>query len=491
MNDKIFKSAFILSVAPLITQLFSFFVLPIISRIYTPEDFGVYASIASVAGVISVIQGFGYHQAIILPKSERIAQLIFNICVTVTLCISFLLFLFFYFIPDGFNFIAKTVLDYKYFIVSLILLEGFFLCIQAFNIRKGNFKMISFSRVLRVFFNKFIILFLGLFVVVHPSNLVYADIVATSIVCILLLFAIKKHVFLLQKFDLVLIKSILYKYRQFPIYNMPADIVFRLKQAVVIYLILVYYSTQVVGYYSMSLLILTIPTTLIGGAVSEVFYKEAASYNSIEKLRKSTIELFITLMSSSLVIFVLLSLYGRNFILFFLGNDWDGATTVISALILASFNNFIVGPFFNILKILYKQNLNLLYQVAAIILSSIAILIGVKFESYFISFLLYSLFNLIIGIWLLTKIFKFLKIKFNSIILDTSKIFLNIIPIIIIFFIYDYFFINPSIYFDFLIIILSLILNYYLNFKLLYPFKDMLSYLIINPLFNLWKKKLL
>ena len=487
MNKKIIKGALILSFAPLITQLLSFNILPIIARIYAPEDFGTYATISSAAGVVSVLQGLGYHQAIVLPKSDKIAQVIFNTCVVITLCISLFLLLSIYLIPNYIDFIPQILFDYKYYLFVLVLLEGFYLCLLAFNLRKENFKVISFSRVLRVFTNKFTILFLGLFVLVSPSNLVYADIFATAIVCVILFLGVKKHL-LIQNFDLELTKSILFKYRQFPIYNMPTDIIYRLKEAIIIFLILNFYGAQVVGYYSMSLLILTIPATFIGASISEVFYKEAALYKSKEKLQKLSLDLFFSLLSSSLVIFVILALYGENLMLFFLGKDWSGVSVIISVLVIVSFNNFIVSPFINILKILDKQKFNLLYQVLTFIFSIIGIWIGAKFENYFISFLLYSLFNLIIGSSMIILIFKMLKIKFHSLISDTIKIFLNIIPTIIIFFIYDYFFKNSPIILDFLIIILSFFLNYYINFRLILSFRILLNY-FIDPLFNLWKKK--
>lgn len=489
MNEKIIKGAFILSMAPVITQLFSFIILPIISRIYAPEDFGIYATIASAAGVISVLQGLGYHQAIVLPKSDRTAQLIFNICIVITVCLSLIYFIFIYFVPENLIYFPQVVIDFKYSILILVLLEGFYLCLLSFNVRNENFKIISFSRVLRVITNKFTILSLGLFVLVSPSNLIYADIFGSTIVCVILLLGLKKHVFL-GKFDWGLTKSILFKYRHFPMYNMPTDIIFRLKQAVIIFLILKLYNPQVVGYYEMALLILTIPATLIGGAVSEVFYKEAASYKTNDQLQKSTLDLFFTLLSSSLVIFVILALYGKNLTSFFLGNDWIGAASLISVLVIITFNNFILAPFLNILKVIEKQKFNMIYQVISIIFSVVALLVGAKYESFFISFLLYSLVNLIIGTFMLFTIFKMIKIKFNSVIINTYKIFINVIPVIVIFFIYNYFYQDTSIYFDLLVIILSIYLNYYLNFKLISSFRTLLKYLILNRLLNLWEKKL-
>ena len=63
-----------------------FFVLPIISRLYDPNQFGVFNLVMSVAAFFSVFCGLGYHQAIVLPKKDNDALDLLKISFLITFC---------------------------------------------------------------------------------------------------------------------------------------------------------------------------------------------------------------------------------------------------------------------------------------------------------------------------------------------------------------------------------------------------------------------
>lgn len=489
MKEKIIKGALILSVAPFITQLFSFLILPFITRLYPPEYLGIYTTVVSISGLIAIFQGLGYHQAVILPKDNSIAELIYNFCLSTTFVLSILYLVLVLLVPESIivNYVSSSVIEYKFSVLFIILFDGLYRCLLSMNIRKGNYKIISLSRVLRAFTNKFTVLFLAIVFISSPSNLIIAEILSSLIVCCTLYFGINK-LFFTKNINYNILKDVLIRYKQFPKFDLPSNVLFRSKQAIIIILLLKFYSAEIVGYFGMALLILTIPTTLIGSAVSEVFYKEASTYKSPEKLKKSTLDLFFTLLSTSLVIFTLLALFSKSLIPFFLGNDWASASGVIAVLVIVSFSDFMISPFLNIFKILNKQHFSFMYQATSLILSILAICYGAEFDNYTFSFLFYSIVNFLIATILIIILFKLIRIKFSSLI-NILKIFLNLIPVLIIYAFYIYVFNNSNIYFDILIIVFSFLLNYLLNYKSIPAFRFFLNYLLINPLYKLWQKK--
>ena len=177
MQKSLIRGALILSIAPFLTQLLSFIALPLITRLYSPEDFGIYSAVVSVAGVIAIFQGLGYQQAVVLPKDNSIAELIYNFCVSTTLTLSFLYLIIVLLVPEFIiaNYVSSSFLEYKFFVFFIILFDGLYRCLLSVNIRNENYKIISLSRVSRAFSNKFIILFLAIVFVSSPSNLIIAD----------------------------------------------------------------------------------------------------------------------------------------------------------------------------------------------------------------------------------------------------------------------------------------------------------------------------
>jgi len=54
-----------------IAQAIPIAISPILTRIYTPEDFGVFALYMSVASLLAVVDTGSYEHAIILPKKDE------------------------------------------------------------------------------------------------------------------------------------------------------------------------------------------------------------------------------------------------------------------------------------------------------------------------------------------------------------------------------------------------------------------------------------
>ena len=69
-----------------ISQGIAILVLPILSRIYTPADFGIAAVFASAITILSHISGLRYYLAIPLPKSDRYA----NAVIVLSLLVQFI-----------------------------------------------------------------------------------------------------------------------------------------------------------------------------------------------------------------------------------------------------------------------------------------------------------------------------------------------------------------------------------------------------------------
>ena len=66
-----------------IAQAIPIAISPILTRIYTPEDFGVFALYMSIVSIISVVATGGYEMALMLPQDDEdvksLVKLIFDL----------------------------------------------------------------------------------------------------------------------------------------------------------------------------------------------------------------------------------------------------------------------------------------------------------------------------------------------------------------------------------------------------------------------------
>ena len=312
-----------LSSAPLITQILSFFLLPLITRLYSPYEFGIFNLYNSLVGVFAVFCGMGYHQAIVLPKKNIDAFILFLITILLTISLSFLLLLATYLVPEHVYEIFKIndLFDYRYYVFLGIFLHGLYVTFLGWHIRFSNFGLISFSRVLRVFSNKSFIIVVGLASYAYAENLIIGEILGTIFVCLIMIiysdifkyFDFNFKVF--KKESLRLIKS----YKQFPIFSVSNDLSYRFKVALIFFLITYFFSLELVGNYGIALMILSIPTSLLGSSISEVFYKRISIENDNNKIGILSLRLFKILCFSSFYLFTFLAFFSPEILPFFLG----------------------------------------------------------------------------------------------------------------------------------------------------------------------------
>lgn len=94
------RHVFILSSGTAISQAIALGFLPILTRLYSPEDFGAFALYLTIASLFFILGTFGYHELIMLPHSNRSAAHIVRVVFYISCAISFLAFLLALFFRD-------------------------------------------------------------------------------------------------------------------------------------------------------------------------------------------------------------------------------------------------------------------------------------------------------------------------------------------------------------------------------------------------------
>ena len=94
MLNKIFKSSFSRNVATLasgtiIAQAIPVAISPILTRLYTPDDFGILALLMSIVAVFSSVVTAKYDLALLLPKKDDEALKVLMLIIIIVLCVSF------------------------------------------------------------------------------------------------------------------------------------------------------------------------------------------------------------------------------------------------------------------------------------------------------------------------------------------------------------------------------------------------------------------
>lgn len=406
-NSSFKKNILTLMVGTTIAQAIPIIISPILTRIYTPEDFGVFALFFAIVAIFASIANARYELAIVLPTNDDDAINIF----VLSSAINFLLSLFLFLIVLFFNEYIILLLNsneirvWLYFMPLTIFLIGFFNSLKYFNTRKEFYKDIASSTIIKSISMAVFQLFLGI-LKNGPMGLVLGQIISQFFANVKLLKNIIVNKELICNVNKKRIYSLAIKYINFPKYSMWAVLANVSSQHLVNILISSLFTLSTLGFYSLVQRVLSFPSSLIGNSIGQVFMKEAIKEKeSYGTIIKSFNEVLKKLIFIGIPVFGILFFIVEDLFIFFFGKDWYLAGVYAKILIPFFFVRFISSSMSVVLIVCEKQKTELLISVTLILVSLISLFISNTFEVFL------HLFSILMSICYLSFLMYYYKLS--------------------------------------------------------------------------------
>lgn len=358
LNDRFVRSVLTLIGGAITAQAIPILISPVISRIYEVEDFGVFSVYMSIVAMISIIATGRYELAVMLPKEDDDAANIIALSTIISFFISILSLTIFW----GFNSqITKILGDTRvskwlYFIPLSVLMGGVYETLNYWTNRKKRYKRLTLSRVSQSAVVSVLNLALGI-AGTGISGLIACGLAGQAVAIVVLAWrVIREDKYLIKSISVVRIKSNAVEYQDFPKINSFHAFMDVLQSSGVILLISAFYGNVVLGLYSFTLRILKMPMGLIGSAVGQVFYQQAADiYNGRGDLHKFVKNITKKMCFLALPVFVVLALFSPQIFTVFLGEKWYQAGVYAQIFSPSIFMHFVVSPVSHIPIIVGRQ----------------------------------------------------------------------------------------------------------------------------------------
>lgn len=388
------KNVSVLATGTIIVQAISTLLSPVLSRLYTPIDYGLFAVFASCVNVLIVISCFRYEFAILIPKRNSEAVSILKLCIFVVGILSFLILV----ITVIFNSEIASLLGnenlsfWLYFISPVIFAAGI---IQAFNCwfnRNQNYKIISGIRVLQSSFTSGFSLFFG-FLKMNSFGLILSFLISQLVSSIYLL-SKSSLKFKNVSFNFDELKAAARKYMEFPLYNLPSALIDTVSLNSIIFLLNHFFNDAVTGSYAFSLRLLSIPGVVIGASVGQVFFQKISeAYNNKTEITASIFKTWKSLFLIGIVPTFIIFFAGEELFTFVFGNNWAEAGRISSYLCLLTFISFISSPTSSAMLVLRKQKTILALNIAAFIYRPLSLMYGYWTNNFMNGIILYVIFE--------------------------------------------------------------------------------------------------
>ncbi|MBN2214918.1 MAG: oligosaccharide flippase family protein [Bacteroidales bacterium] len=341
-----------------ISQLIPFLIAPLLTRLFSPDDYGVLALFTSTSLLIGNIATLQYDQAIILPKEEKDAinlmALSFYLVTLISILSLIIIVIFQKSIANLMN--NQKMLSWLIYIPLSVFLIGSFRLLNSWATRKKQFKRIAFRTIAQSSTTASSKVFFGL-IKIAPGGLIIGTLIGqfTSTIYFIYQIIISDKI-KIQNVTINGIKSNCKKYKNFPIYTNWQSFFNMFSNTSSHYIISNIYGAAILGWYSFTFGLLLRPLSLFGQSVSNVFYaKIADTYNKGEDIWPIAKKILYRLLLIGISVFLPIMIFGDHIFVILFGHEWLNAGKYAQLLSPWLFAKFIFSPISTIPNVIHKQ----------------------------------------------------------------------------------------------------------------------------------------
>lgn len=355
-------------------------VAPILTRLYGPENFGVSALYGSILGIFAVVACWRYELAIVLPEKDEDAANV--LALSIFMCFSMaaltLVLTALFRIPVANLLGAPELAPWLWFMPLSLIAAGLFQAFNYWSTRRKQFKRLAARTITQSTVTAGAQLGAGALLNPGPGGLIGGSIIGQLTATGQLAWQIIKDEgkILRSYINRVDIKRMLIRYKEFPIYSSWSGMLNTASTMLPALLLGYFFSTTVVGHYTLGHRVLAMPMGVVGGSIAQVFFPKAAEAQRSGTLDKLTLEIFQQLLAIGFVPILLITVVAPDLFAVIFGARWWIAGEYVRWLSLWLLFVFISSPLSNIYSVLERQREGLIVNFIMFSTRLLALVIG-------------------------------------------------------------------------------------------------------------------
>ena len=342
--------------AQAITILFS----PILTRIFTPEEFGVFYLFSALADILVIVATGRYELAILIPEDEEEAANTFWSAGFLATIFSILLFIFIYFfnLNIGIWLREPKISIWLYLLPPFILIRGWMMSFHYWHNRHKRFKIITGSKIAESSTNVGSRIGLGI-LNFGTGGLVIGTLLGRLATLLTYLFYfIKNDKKDFPKPERAAIKKQLQRFKNFPKNMVPAGFFNASSTQLPNILINFFYTATVVGHYGFMNRIVRTPLSVIGRSFEEVFKQKASEeLQQIGHCKRIFYKTLKRLVAIAIIPFLIFHFASPTVFEFVFGEKWLVAGEYAQIFTIPLFLNFIASSLSSIFYLKEKTQI--------------------------------------------------------------------------------------------------------------------------------------
>ena len=393
-----------------LAQIIPILAIPILTRIYAPEAFGILSIFIALASIIGISSSLRYEIAIPQAKDNANAKIIFNLCLIIIVSIAIISFLITLLANDRlyivFNIEKSFSFGLFYLIGFCILFSGYIQLAISKAVRFSEFTSIAIGKISISTSYVFFQLMFGL--IAMPLGLIFGYVIGQFIGAI---YFFKKNItrtlFKFKKKNFLQMHANAKEYKNLPIYSAPSSMIDNFSSQLPLLVVAASYDLITVGLLGIAYRVTGIPISMVSLSISQIIFQKISSDEGrkpgyIKKIiTQSILGLLVIIIPFALFIFI----FGPVLFSIIFGEEWRLSGTYAGIIVIGLVFQFIASP--NSVVLSLKENIKLgaFWQVLRLCTLSITLFYGVQQDFKFFLYVfaahevfIYSIYLLLIYI---------------------------------------------------------------------------------------------
>lgn len=362
----------------LLGQIVAFSFSPIVTRIYSPEIFGIQGIYISILVILWPLTALRYPVAIIMAESDaevrdlsRLSLLAAGLMSLMSAAVIYIygreleeilgmskLGSLIWFLPGSLFLIAvQEIMEYR-------------------SMRMNAFRTIAVVSIVQ---NLIVNIARTVGGLIHPVSAVLVVVTSLSygLQAALLYAGGVRHQVLTDLNEEQMYRRLLKKYRGFPLYRMPSEIISAISQTLPVFLLAIMFDASASGHYALARSVVSLPVYLICGAAGNVLYSRMA------EMARQGVKLFPFALRIILLLLIvpgggmlIVSIYFRELFALVFGADWQQSGDFARWMTLWVVCLFGSVPSERVLAVIGRQSLHLMFSGLVMFGGLFAMLVG-------------------------------------------------------------------------------------------------------------------
>ena len=356
---------------------------PLLTRLYSPSEFGAFAAAAAIVGILVTVACLAYDYAIPLPQSDATAADVAAIALLATLATSLVTAVMLSLVGSSILASVDAAALYPYVLLLALgqFAGGAVSTMSAWAVRTTTYAAIALNRLTQGLSTVGLQLLLGVLGAGVLGLLLGLVIGSLAGLMRLARSAWQRNAADFSAVTWNGVRAVAVRYRRFPMLALPSNLLNGVSLQAPLLLVAALFEASVAGQFALAQRVIALTPTLVANAVSQAFLGEASrvAREDQRQLRPLFARTTRTLAVAAILPIVAVAAVSPAVFGVVFGTEWQHAGLYVTVLAPMYYLQFVTNPTAPILDILERQDLFLAGEVARLVLLGLVVASCVAF----------------------------------------------------------------------------------------------------------------